>query len=178
MIRSIRAFFLSRVLREKLLLVCFLGIGVVMWASSLSSRGNRFWRAQNVTTAQLKEQDFWLGRQKEIETITQTAAAQMDPAKTLDPTNLSVTVSQLANDAGLKITRSNVTPAMSTGQFSINALRITINGADWSSFSKFYQRLQQRAPYLAITELAIQPMRGNPSQVQGTMNISSFEVKH
>ena len=75
MIRSLRAFFLNRVLREKLLLVGFLGIAVIMWATSFSSRASAFWRAQRATTAQLKDQEFWLGHQGQIEEATRKAAA-------------------------------------------------------------------------------------------------------
>lgn len=181
MIRTLRAFFLSRLFREKLLLVGFLGLAVVMWASALSSRGSQFWRAQNATTEQLKMQDFWLGRKDDIEATTRAAAAEMDPSKTLDATSLSVAVRQIAADAGIagKINTSNVSTAMSTGQFSINTMRVNlINGVDWPQFRTFYQRLQERAPYLAITDMTLQPMRGNPAQITATLNVASFEQKH
>lgn len=178
MIRTLRAFFLGRVLREKLLLVAFLGIGVVMWGSAESSRAGRFLRAKKATTEQLKEQEFWIKRKPEIEAATHQAAAQMDPAKTLDPTLLLVEVRRIANDANLKFNSSNVTPGPNVGQFSINTLRLNIPAADWRSFATFYQHLQERAPYVAITELAMQPVRSNPAQITATMNVSSFEIKH
>jgi hypothetical protein len=41
MIRTLRAFFLGRLLREKLLLVAFFVIGVLMWFSGYSKRLGR-----------------------------------------------------------------------------------------------------------------------------------------
>lgn len=178
MIRTLRAYFLSRVLREKLLLVGFLGVGVLMWASSLSSRAGHFLRAEHATTAELKDQESWLSRRTQIESATHQAAAQMDPAKTLDPTLLSVEVRRLANDAGVKFNSSNVSPGPNSGQFSINILRLTIQNADWHAFAAFYQHLQERAPYLAITDLALQPVRSNPAQISAVITVASFEIKH
>jgi hypothetical protein len=102
----------------------------------------------------------------------------MDPAKTLDPTLLLVEVRRIANDAGVKFNSSNVTPGPNVGQFSINTLRLTVPSADWHEFATFYQHLQERAPYLAITELAMQPVRSNAAQVTATMSVSSFEIRH
>ncbi len=178
MIRSLRAFFLSRVLREKLLLVGFLGVAVIMWASSLSSRVSRFSRAQHATTMELKDQDFWLSRRTEIEAATKKAAAEMDPSKTLDPTLLSVEVRRIANDAGVKFNSSNVTPGPNVGQFAINTLHLNVTNTDWHAFADFYQHLQERAPYLAITEIAMQPVPSNPAQITAALTVASFEIKH
>jgi hypothetical protein len=178
MIRTLRAFFLSRLLREKLLLVGILGVAVVMWASSYASRTSLFLRQQRATTEELKTQSYYLSQRPIIEAATHEAAAKMDPAKTLDPTFLSVEVGRLANDAGVKFNSSNVTSGPNVGQFSINTLRIAIASADWHAFAVFYQHLQERAPYLAITEFALMPVPGNPAQVRASLTIASFEIKH
>ncbi len=180
MIRSLRAFFLSRVLREKLLLVGFLVIGAIMWGSAFWTRASRFQRNARATTAELKDQDFWLGRRDQIQAATEKAAAQMDPSKTLDPTGLSVAVSQLAADAGIQgnLRTLNSEAAMTSGQFSINRLRLQVTNTSWHSFAVFYQHLQERAPYVAITELTLQPMRGNPAQITALLTVASFEIKH
>lgn len=178
MIRTLRAFFLSRVLREKLLLVGFLGIAVVMWATAFSSRTGRFLRAQRATTAELKDQSFWIGRKGEIEAATRAAASEMDPTKTLDATGLSVEVSRIANEANVNVSRDSVAPGASIGQFSINSMRLNVNNADWAAFSTFYQKLQARAPYIAITELVMQPVPRNERQILARMTVVSFEIKH
>lgn len=177
MIRTLRAYFLAWGLREKLLLVGLLGVAVIMWATAFSSRGSRFWRAQRATTAARQEQDSWLRRRPAIEAATRRAASQMDPRKTFDSTNLTVVVRQLANEAGIRDPATQGAGAASSGQFAINTLRITITNAEWRSFSAFYQKLQARAPYIAITELALQPVRGNPANVMASMTVASFEVR-
>ena len=178
MIRTLRAFFLSRDLREKLLLVGFLGVAVIMWASSYSSRASSFWRAKQATTQELANQDNLLRQQPLIEAATKQAAAQMDPAKTLDPTLLSVEVRRIANEAGVNFSSGTVIPGANVGQFAINTMRLSFTNTDWHAFAVFYQHLQERAPYLAITELAMQPVRSNPAQISATMTVASFEIKH
>jgi hypothetical protein len=178
MIRTLRAFFLSRLLREKLLVVAFLGIGVMMWASALSSRTARFWNAQRRTTKELSKQDELLAQRGAVEEAAKKAAAQLDPAKTLDQTRLFATVQEMARQAGLKSVNSqgNAT-VVSIDQFSFNTQRFQILNADWNAFRSFYQAIQSRAPYLGISEIAMAPMRGNPSQVMATIAISSVEVQ-
>jgi hypothetical protein len=178
MIRTLRAFFLSRLFREKLLLVGFLGIAVIMWASAFSSRARRFWHAQAATTQELQQQDALLRQRPAIEAATQAAAAQMDPAKTLDATGLSVEVSRIANDAGVRINTGNVTPGPNAGQFAINTLRIQVPSADWHAFAVFYQHLQERAPYIAITQITMEPVPRNPAQVRAALDVASFQIKH
>lgn len=180
MIRSLRAFFLGRLLREKLLLLGFLAIGVIMWGSSFWTRATKFQRSVHTTTQELKDQDFWLSRRDQIQKATEQAAAQMDPNRTLDPTGLSVAVSQLASDAGIQgnLRTLNSEAALSSGQFSINRLRLQLTNTNWHSFAVFYQHLQERAPYVAITEMSLQPVRGNPAQVTAVLTVASFEIRH
>lgn len=177
MIRSLRAFFLGRLLREKVLLLGFLALGLGLWGLSFAQRADVFWRAQKRTTQDLKTQEQMLKMGPEIEALTKAAASQMDPAKTLDPTLLAVEVRRLANETGVKFNASNVTPGPKVGQFSINTLKLNITPTDWDAFRKFYARLQERAPYIAVTELVLTPVRGNERQIQASLTVASFEVK-
>src|ERR1043165_2276996 len=104
MIRSLRIFFLTRLLREKLLLVAFAAVALLIWLSGFSARAGVFLRAQRATTAQLKEQDMWIANEGQIKIAAEKAAAQFDPNRTLNSTLLFTKVKQLANEAGLKNT--------------------------------------------------------------------------
>jgi hypothetical protein len=184
MIRTLRLFFLSRLLREKLLLVAFVAIGAVIWLSDFSSRGMRWWRNQSLTTEQLKVQDRWLRDEPVIQENAQKAASQLDPAKTLDGTRLVTTVRQLANDAGLRNVRNDgLAPQGSTGQFTVNTVTITAQAADadpaknWESLTKFYTAVQQRSPYIAIDQFILQPQsRAVPGQLTVVLKVSSVQA--
>ncbi len=51
MIRSLRAYFLGRALREKILLFAFVAIGLLWWLSAFGGRAGVWMREQKVTTA-------------------------------------------------------------------------------------------------------------------------------
>jgi hypothetical protein len=106
MIRTLRAFFLGRLLREKLLLVAFFVIGVLMWFSGYSKRLGTFWREQRLTTVNLAEQQRWLDNRKVIELSAQKSAKQLDAAQTLDATRLLAVVGSLSAELGLRNTNS------------------------------------------------------------------------
>ncbi|MBI5769870.1 MAG: hypothetical protein HZA93_18995 [Verrucomicrobia bacterium] len=175
MIRTIRALFLGRLLREKLLLVAFAAIGALWWLSAFSSRLGAFNLQQRRTTLSLKEQQQWLDNRKAIETSAEKAAAKLEAAKTLDGSRLLATVNTIAREAGLKNTSSGSPNAQSSGQFSIHTLDYTVIRADWESLTKFYAALQQRSPYIGIEHVQI---TADPTGTQLTLalRVSSVEI--
>ena len=101
MIRTLRALFLARLFREKILLVAFAVLGVVMWFSGFSTRVGTFWREQRSTTISLAEQKQWLANRVAIDASAQKAAARLDASQTLDATRLYAEVDKLARAAGV-----------------------------------------------------------------------------
>lgn len=184
MIRTLRLFFLSRLLREKLLLVAFVVIGALIWLTDFGARGMVWWRSQRFTSEQLKVQDRWLRDEPIIQENAQKAAAQLDPAKTLDGTRLFTTVRQLAGEAGLRNVRNDgLAPQGSTGQFTVNTLTITAQAIDadpaknWEAVTAFYKAVQERSPYIAIDQFILQPQsRANPGQLTLVLRVSSVQV--
>ena len=173
MIRSLRAFFLSRLLREKLLLLALIGIGTVWWLSAFASRASAFWREQRGTTAALAEQQLWLNDRNKIETAAQKAASRLDPAKTYNLSRLSTEIRNLATQAGL---RGNYVPqpSVSNAQFSFHTLTFTASNVDWEGLKKFYQAVQGKVPYIGIDQFAL--TLGTNGTHTINMRISSVEI--
>ena len=161
MIRSLRTFFLSRLLREKMLLLAFLGIGTLWWLSAFATRAARSSRDQQATTLALAIQQQWLNNRGSIEASAQQAASRLDPAQTRNSTRLFTEV-------------SNPQPVATIGQFSIHTLNFTVNNVDWESLKKFYLGLQAKAPYVGIDQFSLNNP-GNGTHTLG-MRISSVEV--
>jgi hypothetical protein len=178
MIRTLRALFLRCQLREKLLLLAFALMGVLLWLSGFSSRGGKFWREQRSTTGELKTQAGWLAQRDSIEAAAQKAAALLDDTKTLNATRLSTTVQQLASDAGLRGYVGQATVTKTSGRTSINTLDCTISRigrSDWLALNKFYEALQARAPYIGIEKFSLVV---NGEQHTLALTVSSIEVVH
>lgn len=179
MIRSLRAFFLSRALREKLLLLAFIAIGLLWWLSSFGDRAAAFWRQQRATGSSLTEQAEWIRNKSNIEQNASTAAAKLDPTKTLNANQLATTLQQLANDAGIRNHGLNGSPTTSRsadGQFAIHTVNYTIRGAEWAAIYKFYQDLQQRAPYIAVDLFNLMAAPSNPAQLTLGLRAESVEI--
>lgn len=178
MIRAIRAQFLSRALREKILLVAFAGIGLVIWISHFSDQAGRFWRLQRTTAVALNEQEQYLRDKPRIEEAARKAAAQLEPSKTLDGTRLFTTIQQLASEAGLgrNLREDPPSPPETNGQLAVNNVRFQISNAEWEPLKKFYFALQQRSPYVALVQAQLVPNRANPGQVTFVATVSSVEV--
>lgn len=177
MIRNLRVYFLTRALREKLLLFAFIAIGVAWWGSSLLTRSSKFWQEKRKTTADLSVQTQWIKNKTVIEDAAQKTAARLDQSRTLNSNQLVAVVLQIANDAGLKnVNTGGVVPTTRSGQFAIHSTQVTIRNADWDTLKKFYETLQQRSPYLAVENFTLTSTPGNDAQLTLVLRVASFEI--
>ncbi len=176
MIRTLRAFFLARLLREKVLLAGFVVLVAAVWLSSLSGRANRRYRAVRATTASLSDQQLWLSNRAAIEASAQAAAGQLDAVRTLDATRLLAEVSAIATEAGLKGTTSGESKDVSSGHFSVHTLQFNVTKVDWASLKQFYLALSKRSPYIGIEQFSLQVDRANPTVLNASFQISSVEI--
>jgi hypothetical protein len=174
MIRTLRALFLSRLLREKILLLAFFGLGTLWWLSSFADRAARFVREERALGIELAIQQQWLDNRGLIEATAQKAASRLDPAQTRNSTRLFTEVSNLANEAGFRNAIINPQPPATIGQFSIHTLNFTVNNVDWEALKKFYLALQAKAPYVGIDQFSLNNP-GNNTHTLG-MRISSVEI--
>jgi hypothetical protein len=188
MIRTIRSFFLSRALREKLLLVVFVGIAVLWWGSSFVTRASGFWQAQRTTVLRLREQAEWIKNElreqaewiKNENTIKETAkktASRLDPTKTLSGNQLVTTVSQLANEAGLKgLQTAGGTVTTTSGQFAVHSQEFVIRNVEWETLGKFYEALQRRSPYISLERFTLTSAANNAAQLTLNLKVTSVEI--
>jgi len=175
MIRTLRIVYLSRPAREKVLLLLLLIGLVALWLSNYSTRLSVFLTEQNHTTSELKTQKRWLQNQDRIEREARDQAAQLDPTQTLDGPRLNAALANMANDVGLQFSEGG-TQSVTTGQFTINTLDFSVNRASWENLTAFYTKLQARAPYISIENLAIIADKSNPAQLNANMKISAVEI--
>ncbi len=179
MIATIRAFFLSRLLREKVLILALVVIVVALWLSSAAGRAGRFVAETQSTSVTLAQQSKWLANKDAVEKAAQKAANRFDPTQTLDGTRLLAAVSAIARDAGLRNYSTGSSEDLSTGQFAVHTLQFTVVRAPWSVLKGFCVALQQRSPYIGIEQFSVAAAdRGNSSvdALNVSMKVSSVEV--
>jgi hypothetical protein len=178
MIRTIRSYFLTRALREKLLLVAFILIGVLWWGSSYLTRSGAFWNEQRAMTSRLKVNAEWIKNRTAIEQNEKKTAASLQPEKTLSANQLLTTVSQLAAEAGLKQTQSSGTlPSTTSGQFAVHSQEFTIRNIEWDALSRFYEALQQKSPYIGIERFTLRSTGNNAAQLELSLKVTSMEIR-
>jgi hypothetical protein len=175
MIRTARAFFLNRALREKLLLVVFIGIAALWWASSFSGRAMAFWQAQRTIKVRLTDQALWIKNESAINETAKVTASRLDPTRTLNRNQLVTTVGQLASDAGLKGTSGS--PVTTTSdQFAVHSLEFIIRNVEWEPLSKFYEALQRKSPYISLERFTLIAAPNNAAQLTLNLKVTSVEM--
>jgi hypothetical protein len=172
-----KTFFQRRVLREKLLLLAFVGLVAVVWASATGGRAADFVRAFSLVSADLKEQQLWLERRGAIEASAAAAVANLDPARSYNAVRLSAELGAVANATGLGgSTSSEALPMERTPQFAVNSVRYRITRTDWETIKRFYLELSKRAPYITIEQFTLSAERANPAQLNALLKVTAVEI--
>lgn len=172
-----RAFFLSRVLREKMLLVVFVALGAGIWGASAVERVGRKVAEVRRTSTDLAEQSMWLEQREAIEQRAATAVANLDPSRTYNSVRLSAELSALASATGIGGSASSEgLRTERTPQFAVHTLQFTLRRVSWENLLQFYARLSERAPYISIEQFSLSADRTNPAQLNATLRVSSVEI--
>ncbi len=171
-----KAYFLSRLLREKILLVAFALLGAAIWLSGVSERVGTQWRSIRTTSTDLDVQQRWLLQRERIEREATLAIEDLDPAKTFDSVRLQSELNALARSAGLSNYDVSDSRTARTSQFAVHSVRFSARNSDMGALIRFYQALAQRAPYLGLEEFALGSNRSNPNQLTASWRVTSVEI--
>jgi hypothetical protein len=167
-----KAFFLSRLFREKMLLLGLVMLVAVTWLTGALGRTARFKRAFFETSEQLTIQRGWLDRQASIEAEAKAAIQNLEPAKTFDGVRLQAEIDALAKRTG--VANYSADPVLSdrTSQFTKHSMQLQIRNAEWDKLRNFYGELRKEAPYIGIEQFKIQVANGKHN-----MSIRVFSVE-
>lgn len=170
-----RAFFLSRTLREKLLVLVFATAVAAVWLAAAAGRLGRVGQAWHSVSVEQADQRLWLGHRPAVERRTAGAVRDFEPGRTLDASHLIGEVSALAAAAGLTV---GIDPPRTqrTDRFSYHTVLVTFRRAGLDALVNFYEALGRRAPYLSLEQCTLAADRTDPAQLNATFVIFSVEV--
>ncbi|MDD3179899.1 MAG: general secretion pathway protein GspM [Opitutaceae bacterium] len=171
-----KTFFLSRALREKILLLLFTGLAAFLWLVSLAGRGRVFlvdWRS---TAAELAGQTRLLRDRATIEQQAETAVKNLDPGRTLDATRLQGELDAVARQVGLTPTIDSPI-SVHTQQFTFHTTQISFSRVELESLMRFNDELSKRSPYLGLEQFTLTVDRTNPRLLNASFKVSSTEIK-
>jgi hypothetical protein len=171
-----KAFFLSRLLREKILLLAFVLIGAAIWLTGVAERAGVQMRAFKVTTADLDVQQRWLSQRERIEKEAALAVEHLDPSRSLDSVRLQGELNSLAHAAGLTNYDVSDNRTVRTSQFAVHSVQFQARNADIGKLIAFYQALSQKAPYLGLEQFILTANRSNPAQLSAAWRVTSVEI--
>jgi hypothetical protein len=172
-----KAFFYSRHLREKILIIVLLGMVAVTWLVGVANRGRAFWREWRATSTVLTTQQQWLSNRREIEATATQAIGRLDPTRTFSSTRLLGELSTIADQVGVRSnTSSEILGTERTNEFAVNTVQFAIRNADLPAVLAFYDEIDKRAPYLGVEQFSLTVNPGNQSLLTVMLRVSSVEI--
>jgi hypothetical protein len=171
-----KAFFLSRLLREKILLLVFTLLGAAIWLSGVGERVSAQVSAIRVTSTDLEVQQRWLLQRERIAREAALAIEHLDPSRSFDSVRLQGELNTLARAAELSNYDVSDSRTVRSSQFSVHSVQFSARNVDMGSLITFYQSLAQRAPYLGLEQFALARNRANPTQLTASWRVTSVEI--
>lgn len=171
----LRAFFLGRLLREKLLLLAFAGLGALIWLGSAYQDLTANLRTFRAAESELATQAVWLGNREAIEAAAAAAARNLDRSKTYDDTFLVAEVLGMAKRSGLGVV-TEPPRTQRSAQFAVHTMQVSMRKVDLAAVIRFYQELASKAPYLGLEQISVQGDRSAPGMINVTLQVTSVEL--
>jgi len=172
----VRAFFIKRALREKVLLLAFVLLALVIWTGRSWNRSQLLWQDWRRAETELSTQQVWLNNAPAIDAAALAATQSLDPAKTLNATRLVGELNALASQAGLTADIS-AQRTENTSQFAFHAVQVTFRRTDLPALLKFYRELSKRAPYIGLEQFSLTTDRTNAGQLNSSFGVVSVELQ-
>ncbi len=166
-------FYNTKLLRERVLLLAFLGIGVIWWGTALAGRTRQNVRAWQSVAEDAKIQRMWLDRGASIGERTAQVAKQLDAGRTMNAAQAYAEVSRLAQGLPLEMGAQRTER---TDNFALHSLQVTFRRTDMTSLLRFYEGVASRAPYLGIDQCTISADRATPGMLNAVFRIYSVEA--
>lgn len=175
MSRLVKAWFLGRLAREKVLVVAFVLLGALIWLSSALDRLGSTRAASRAVNAELATQALWLENRPAIEEAAAAAVRNLDASRTLDATFLVAEVQAMAGRAGLQVVveppRTQRSP-----QFSVHTVLVRSQRANLPNLLRFYQELAAKAPYVGLEQVTLRIDRASAGTVNADLQVTSVEL--
>jgi hypothetical protein len=168
-----KKFFLRLAVRERLLLLVFLGLAAGLWGWGASVRFLRWRTHQADYRRQVAEQQLWIERKPQIEALARQAALRFQPDRTLDAVRLFSEVNRLA--AGMNFDVDGQRSEQS-GRIAIHQVQLNLRLVDITAFLAFYAELQKREPYLGIEQCEFSSERAAAGRLNARIRIYAIEV--
>lgn len=170
-----RRLFDSFTLRERIGLVLFIWLAVLLWLTVI--RGN--WvdrqRAYVQARSDLNNQQVLIDNRDFIEERVAVAREGIDPSRTYSGSELFSHIDNLARQSELAADISSPT-RREERIFNTNSVRVSVRRASLEQLISFVHSVRSEAPYLALRRFQIDANQRDPRQLNAQLEIESFEL--
>ena len=175
---TIGRFFKRMTVREKLLLLLFILVILVLWTGSLLGRVSQWNQARQQAKTDLATQRQWLGRADEFSKGLEQALERVDPSKTYSGSQLSGRIDSLLREAGLAGS-ADIDPVRTReGEiFNDHNIRVRLSRISIADLIRFNKLLRQETPYINVQRVRLNANRRNPEELDARFEINSFDLK-
>lgn len=169
-----KAYFFSRNLREKVLLLVMLLVTLVIWVSFFGERTSALMAERHSLNLLSQELGIYIDNRDRIRERAEAGIRNLDPGRTLNATRLSVEAGEMARKHGLS--PSIAPPQTEAGEtFSYHTVVMNVNEAGLAALIAFTDELQSRAPYMTLERVTLNA-RSDPRFLDATYRISAVEL--
>lgn len=162
--------------REKGLLVAFLWVMLLIWASSLFDNTTAFVRNWSETGRSLEAKEAIIELGPQVEAALEEQFAVLNPALTLDENDLAGKVDTIARRLGVQFVLSPMAPER-IQDFDIYKLRIQIRRAPLDQLLAFNEAILSESPYMKMENIRLSADAMNPTLHNASFVINSFEFQ-
>ena len=162
-----KAYFLTRQFREKLIVLALLAVGVALWGAHLYSGATQY-RANGTRLAKERaDQVAVLSKKAEIAAGQTEFVKQLDPKQSIsDQSSFQLTIANLAKEVGIpeaSLAWGRAPTPVRSAQLTIVTQPVTISGLDpgLGDAINFYRKVLDRYPYITVLETTLSLTGGN-----------------
>ena len=165
--------------REKLLLLVFVAVMLLLWSGSLMGRLSTLRADLRQAGTDLSTQEEWLSRADEYSQGLQQALERVDPSKTYSAAQLSGRVDAMLRQVNLA-GAADIDPVRTrTGEiFNDHDLRVRLNRISIADLIEFNKLLGSETPYINLETVRLSANRRKPEELDARFEVNSFELKN
>lgn len=172
-----RAWFLARTVRERVIVLLFVGAIVAIWGSSLLGRLGGSFHSFSDTGSKLKMQELMLAQRPVVDAELSKLLQRMEPTHTLSATRLNAELAGI----GARLQLNPEIPPARTEQvdrFLSHATEVLIRRASYEKLVEFASEISGRSPYLNLEQIQIIADRSNPALLDARFRITAVELQN
>ncbi len=168
-------YFDKRTLREKVLLIVFIWIILLIGLSLTLDGVSNSWQKIKTHWGTLSNQSFWLNNQNGIREQLEKALLSVNPSKTYNASKLIEFLDTQSRSLGINYELSSPRTEVND-LFNIHSVNVNIRGASMKQLLELDTQIQQFFPNIILNSVLLNASRTNPALVDARFVVNSIEL--